>query len=209
MGLRCHPKRSSGEWGPGSATPTPPCFLIWFHPLISLTFSPGTRQDEKNQMMTTNVWLKQVRAPPWARQGRGGGPQTPDTSGDSSTSRVILNCPSGCSPSQLMADCFSGGAGFWCGQALCPALEHVTCKSHMVPFLGVSIAHVSATICRSAQGVVTRGRVYSAHFTAEEDRNPWKRAAQVSTRNPKLLLWVHTEYSMSTPPNKLSQNPLA
>lgn len=126
--------------------------------------------------MTTNVWLKQVRAPPWARQGRGGGPQTPDTSGDSSTSRVILSCPSGCSPSQLMADCFSGGAGLWCGQALCPALEHVTCKSHMVPFLGVSIAHVSATICRSAQGVVTRGRVYSAHFTAEEDRNPWKRA---------------------------------
>lgn len=31
LGLRCHPKKSSGEWGPGSATPTPLCFLIWFH----------------------------------------------------------------------------------------------------------------------------------------------------------------------------------
>lgn len=28
-------------------------------------------QDEKNQMMTTNVWLKQVRAPLWTEAGAG------------------------------------------------------------------------------------------------------------------------------------------
>lgn len=48
--------------GPASSHPTLPCFggLVPSLPVLILP----TGQDEKNQMMTTNVWLKQVRFSP-------------------------------------------------------------------------------------------------------------------------------------------------
>lgn len=51
-------------WGVGSLhqpIPLHPVLGGWFHYSTVLILSTG--QDEKNQMMTTNVWLKQVRSP--------------------------------------------------------------------------------------------------------------------------------------------------
>ena len=47
-------------------------YLVFWGSFITLiAFFPTTGQDEKNQMMTTKVWLKQVRAPPPGKTGTG------------------------------------------------------------------------------------------------------------------------------------------
>lgn len=58
-----------GALSEGLKQPIPlhPVFWDWANPSNCSCLSLG--QDEKNQMMTTNVWLKQVRAPPPVQAG--------------------------------------------------------------------------------------------------------------------------------------------
>ena len=71
----------------------PLCPVFWDSLLGLTAFSPAAGQDEKNQMMTTNVWLKQVSVPPRGKAGAGWELMNPRPSQDSFTSSMILNSP--------------------------------------------------------------------------------------------------------------------
>lgn len=78
----------------GSLNKPLPLYLVFWGSFITLiAFFPATGQDEKNQMMTTNVWLKQVKAPPLGKTGVGWEATDPSASQDSSTRSMILNLP--------------------------------------------------------------------------------------------------------------------
>lgn len=73
LGLLHHVRRPSGEGATDLSQPAPGPPVFWSRfcrsNFFSLPLPPG--QDEKNQMMTTNVWLKQVRVPPGEGEGQG------------------------------------------------------------------------------------------------------------------------------------------
>ena len=91
LDLGCHVKASLVSGVLNQLLPLCPVFWGW---LLSLTaFSPATGQDEKNQMMTTNVWLKQVSVPPQGEAGAGWELMNPRPSQGTFTSSMILNSP--------------------------------------------------------------------------------------------------------------------